>query len=524
MPLCALAQTAPSAAPAPIAGMVPTTATLAQVLALYKRGVDAGVAGPHTEHWTFSQNGLKGSFSEIYDGENFKVVVIDGPFTSSYGSVNSHAWRRNENGNTVLEHHDLHTLDQKSQTALDRAVAGKSTDGITVAGQTADGKAYVLEINPTGGRHLWDVIDATTGDTLKTIAVNEGQHWTTTYSDFRATGGVRRAWHVRGSDGKHADNDYDSQQTAFSPGLPEDPDALAIPTSRPTIVQFPAGKPIVSIPTHFAIKRVIVRVMVNGRGLDFQLDSGSSGIVLDTDTAKQLGLKTYGTRSQATVGAYTEHRALVPQMDIGDLKMSNVVVDVLPFNEQQDASTEIVGLLGYDFISGAVLHIDYHNSKVEAIYPDSFAQPAGAAVLPVELDDQVPQVVGGLGEATDSHFIIDTGADLTMVFGSFARAHPDAVKDTGDLEMVYGEFASSVKGVGGSFSVQPAEVKHFVVGPLQFDVWGLLVGKSPPSFEGDDGAGLIGQDFLAYFDVYLDYRDSTIYLAPNKDFHDAFHR
>jgi hypothetical protein len=524
MPICALAQATPSPAPPPIAGMVPTTATLAQVLALYKRGADAGVSGPHSEHWTFAQNGLKGSFSEIYDGENFKVDIVDGPFTSSYGSVNSHTWHQNENGNTVPEHKDLHTLDQQSQTALDQAAAGKSTDGISVAGQTADGRAYVLELKPANGRHIWDVIDATTGDILKSVAVYEGQNWTTTFSDFRTVGSVRRAWHVHGGDGTHADNDYDGQELTFVPGLPEDPDALAIPTSRPTVIQFPAGKPIVPIPTQFAIKSVIVRVMINGRGLDFELDSGSSGIVLDTDTAKQLGLKTYGTRSAATVGAYTEHRALVPEMSIGDLKMSNVVVDVLPFNEQADVSTKIVGLLGYDFISGAVLHIDYHNSKVEAIYPDSFDRPAGSATLPVDLDDQVPEVVGGLGTATDSHFIIDTGDDLTMVFGSFARAHPDAVKDTGDMEMTYGVFADSVEGVGGSFSVQPAEVKHFVVGPLQFDAWGLLVGKSPPSFEGDDGAGLIGQDFLAYFDVYLDYPDSTIYLTPNKDFADAFHR
>ena len=35
------------------------------------------------------------------------------------------------------------------------------------------------------------------------------------------------------------------------------------------------------------------------------------------------------------------------------------------------------------------------------------------------------------------------------------------------------------------------------------------------AFEGQDTDGLIGYDFLKFFTVYFDYRDSEIYLQPN---------
>ena len=42
--------------------------------------------------------------------------------------------------------------------------------------------------------------------------------------------------------------------------------------------------------------------------------------------------------------------------------------------------------------------------------------------------------------------------------------------------------------------------------------------QNDASFELEDYDGLIGQDFLRNFDVYLDYPHSTVYLVPNDRF------
>ncbi len=524
--LCApaAAQTpSPSPSPPPIAGLQPTTAKLPQVLKLYAAGEAAGKTDAYNVQWSFSESGLKGTTIGIYDGDNYRVDNISGPFSWAEGSNDGVQWYQNLNGYTIVQH-GLHKLDTVSDAALKDAVAGKPSPNVTVAGQLNDGKSYVLEVDPPNGRHRWITIDAANGNVTQIVEMVEGRKQTITYDDYRTVKGVTRAWHVHASDGRVV-NDYDAKMTAFVLAKPANPGIFAVPPDRRVVVQFPAGKTIVQLPAQVDEGRVIVRVVINGRGLDFQLDSGSSDIVLDTAVAQQLGLKSYGTRTGDTAGSYSAQRAMVPKMSIGDITMSHVAIVTLPFTRQQSVSTNVVGLLGYDFIAGAVVHIDYHDKKVEAIYPASFARPTGKlAFLPIVLDDRVPDIQGGAGGITDSHFILDTGDDLTMIFASFAKAHPDATKDNGKLEDVYGNFADSVRGVGGSFSVQPSSVKDFQVGPLKFNYWTLLVGHSPASFEGDDGAGLIGQDFLAYFDLYLDYPDSMVYLQPTKEFFRDFYK
>jgi hypothetical protein len=60
------------------------------------------------------------------------------------------------------------------------------------------------------------------------------------------------------------------------------------------------------------------------------------------------------------------------------------------------------------------------------------------------------------------------------------------------------------------------------LGGWSFPTWLFDVTQNAAAFEFEDYDGLIGQDFLRNFDVYLDYPNAKVYLVPNDRFYDRW--
>ena len=135
------------------------------------------------------------------------------------------------------------------------------------------------------------------------------------------------------------------------------------------------------------------------------------------------------------------------------------------------------------------------------------------------MDDGVPIVEVRIGEATAKNFVVDTGADRSMIFSGFAAAHPHDVSDQGlgeEMTAASPPFVDNISGVGGKVQVRPVQVSALSIGTIRLPDWLFEVSQNAPSFEGDDYDGLIGQDVLRNFDVYLDYAHQVLYSAPNE--------
>ena len=79
-------------------------------------------------------------------------------------------------------------------------------------------------------------------------------------------------------------------------------------------------------------------------------------------------------------------------------------------------------------------------------------------------------------------------------------------------------FINDFSGVGGTVDYRPLEVGPVVVSGWSFPKWLFEMTQNAASFELEDYDGLIGQDFLRNFDVYLDYPHDKVYLVPNDRF------
>jgi predicted aspartyl protease len=280
---------------------------------------------------------------------------------------------------------------------------------------------------------------------------------------------------------------------------------------------FPAGVDRVRLPARVVKDRIIVRVVVAGRGLDMLLDTGSSGIVLDRAVAAQLARSGTVDAVYALGSVVDVHRALLPQATIGPLLLRDTDILSTPFSVENDVHTRAVGLLGYDFIAHCVLRIDYADATVDAIRPDAFRPPPAARAVPLQFENDIPLVRVSVNGIEGERFVLDTGADMLTIFPRFAAAHPSAVHDAlsrTDASVAKGLHAV---GVGGEASQYPTVLEEARFGGERFaQIPSLVVRWMPLRIDGSELDGLVGNALLRRFVVYLDYPHRQVLLESNQ--------
>jgi predicted aspartyl protease len=448
----------------------------------------------------FTNDGLTGQNVTVVSGKDRRTDSTLGPFKTAEGTFHGQRWQQNENGETVLV-----------APEPVEATGDPTTTKVTHVSQPFE--AYVIAKLNVRGSGTKDYVDPATWRIVRHDIVRPTGTRTIAYDDFRTTAGYTRPWHSTHRDG-HPENDEEFRIQSIDGSAVSDAQ-LAIPPNRRTLVEFPAGISSVSLPVRLSHGKFIVRVNVGGRGLDFILDTGASGIVIDRDIAGQLGLQEYGSYSSAVnAGRFTGTSVVVPTMKVGPLTMHDVVVSTTPHVGIDDPGEyKVVGLLGFDFIDAVALKLDYESGSITAMTPEAFQAPTDPYTidLDVRLGTYRPAtsvvVNGELGE----RFVLDTGGvGGLMIFDYFQRRYPDAMVDEGSIRNTTLTF----HGVGGGFDAKPYKLRAIKIGQVTFTDFVAWAVASPASYSGNED-GLIGAGLLELFTVYTDYADGKMYLAPN---------
>ncbi len=507
---------APAEGPSDPPGLQPTSTTLAAVIASAKKAygratrTDAALA----EQWTTTDAGDVENGSSVTMGADYAITLTTAGLTRRYGEYKGRSWEQNENGIVTL----LEGVHGNARGSLDDTWRSAEVDGARLLGEVqSPGPAYVVETLSVRSRRMWLFFDKATALLDRVVLFYAGGQYTYDFSSYRSVGGVAEAERIHGANEK-GDDAFDTAVTSrtYSPSIASG--ALAIPANRSDLVAFPADRASVRLPARILDGRfIVVRVNINGRGLDFALDSGADGIVIERGVAEELGLRGVGdTRREGK--AKVQYHVVAPEIDVGDLHMRNVVIQSLPFDTEQEETTKVVGLLGFDFLAGAVLKVDYDHGTLDAFPASSFDPPAGAKPISVALDDQVPMISCQINDVTAKYLIVDTGADSLYVYSHFAIANfagsPDPRKNV--FKTVYFPFYKDIV-VGGLVQAAQFRAASFVLGEYYFGGPLLYVTWHASRFEDVlvDTDGIIGHSLLLYFDLYFDYPHARIYLVPN---------
>jgi hypothetical protein len=199
--------------------------------------------------------------------------------------------------------------------------------------------------------------------------------------------------------------------------------------------------------------------------------------------------------------------AFVDDLAVGEAHLRNVAVTALDFSDLgQYRDAKAVGLLGFDFVASAVVHIDYDRHAVSLTPFDAFRPPADAIQLPVKLGSLVPTFPVIIENHYVDGFVFDTAGGIPfMLTPGFHRRYPGVGTYLRGTELV---------GIGGRISAEWLLIRSIRIGPIDLKGYRGMLVSNDAAYPGLT-TGVLGSEFISNFNVDLDYVDATIYLTPN---------
>lgn len=422
-----------------------------------------------------------------------------GPLTYERGVLHGVHWEQNRNGITFT-YPGVH----EQRDAISEHAFRDPTDerDVRLVGDANAYNAYVVEVNPTGGRHDWLYIDKRTGYMVRKEWVQRRRRYVASYDDYHLVDGVPEPSRIRSVDSLGNEREQILVNRTFD--LTPDQDDLEMPPAR-HVVEFPDKQNGVRLPVRFVNGLAVVRVIVGRAGYDFLLDSGAAGIVIDPSIVEQQNLERFGQRVGATLGTFPESTTIVPQMTIGGVRMRNIVTRVVAVPFRVDDRTHIAGLLGFDFFAGCVVHVDLAKNLAEVVAPERFGRPADTAAVPLSLDDKTPAVRLRAGTGI-GRVVLDTGANRSVFETAFA--------ERGDFTPDRSAGTMHVRGMGGFANAESTRVPQIELGGIW--IREATADVSNVNFGTDDTDGIMGTDLLRSYDMWFDYRANVVYLRKAK--------
>jgi hypothetical protein len=504
----------------PPSGLTPATARLAYILAAHDKAVGTlPERDTVSESWAFVDSGLAGTEELQRDGTNYHSRIARGPFVEQYGQFEGKRWHQDANGFTSPS---TAVDDASFQAVRVLEDAADPKNDVSLAGITkAVHPAYVVSVKRPGSQHPeWIFYDRDSAQIVRIESISHNERrLVQTFDDFRTNGGVTGAWHVHDTDGR-PELDDDWHLTSIARGA-----AMA-----PSVFAQPATSPAGNVTTRAAIPSVflddgtiIVRVVIGGRGLDFEIDTAESDSVIDESVADELKLPTYGQTTRLSSGANVGYWTTIPEAQVGPATLKDFHVRAKRFTYAARHDTRVVGLLGYDFLANHVVHVDYVHHQIELLPVADFAadKPVdGGLEIPLAFDDGLPLVPMAFGDAIAEHAIIGSSMPFTIAMGSFYSAHQDQFEAMGKHQQSSVPFADS-NTVGRDVEFWLARTSALRFANANFANHPFL--GTALNYDGSQEIdAILGADFLSYYDLYYDFPRGRFFVKPNEWFFKTF--
>lgn len=286
----------------------------------------------------------------------------------------------------------------------------------------------------------------------------------------------------------------------------------------------PPSQTLTTVPFSLAAESVILIKGVfpgNTDTLNFILDTGSSGISLDSTTASALGLvpEESEVNIRGIAGVRKAEFLYHKQLQLNDL-----IIDSLNFhiNNYEFLSyvygVRIDGVIGYSLLSRYIVKINYDDQEIAICSQGPIKYPRGGHLLQPfirTLPVQTAQIRDH--RKIRSRFLFDIGAGLALVLSQ------DFETDSAVVRKKRKRFPIEAHGVGGKLGMEMTLVRDFRLGPYRFRKVPTMV------FEDEFNVtsypylgGLIGNQILKRFNLIINYQQREIHLKPNSLYREPF--
>jgi len=255
--------------------------------------------------------------------------------------------------------------------------------------------------------------------------------------------------------------------------------------------------------------------------LNFVLDTGSGGISLDSVTCAYYNLPTIpsdklvrGIAGVKYVSFANDHTLHLPGVTVSKLDFHINNYEIL----SAAYGMKIDGIIGYSFFRRYLVFLDYDKQEMKVYTPGTIKYPRGGYLLKPQFTT-LPMQNASIKDNTTitGKFYLDTGAGLCLLMSD------DFSRDSAVFKKRRKFYLTQAEGLGGKTDMQLSVVKSIKIGPYHF--------RNVPAYVLDDEygvtnypvlGGLIGNDIMRRFNVYINYPQQEIYIKPNNHFLDSF--
>jgi hypothetical protein len=277
---------------------------------------------------------------------------------------------------------------------------------------------------------------------------------------------------------------------------------------------FPLTKDVV-IPFEMANNHILLRVRVGqSPPMWFVLDTGDKYAVIDSQSAKNIGLSLGGEVDMIGVGSQHMTANYVTNSSysvVGLDGFAQPIVLALPLDglavHSGHASS---GIIGFDFLSKFVVEIDYDRKMLILHNRDQYQYRGDGEYLPLTFNHGHPNIPARITQAgrapIDGTFLIDVGDGGALTLNSPFVTQERLMDSSGTTAI-----RTTGYGVGGKFESPVGRIKQLEIGHFVIDkpVTAFSNAQSG-AFASTDVQGSIGADILRKFKVILDYAHNRV--------------
>jgi predicted aspartyl protease len=256
---------------------------------------------------------------------------------------------------------------------------------------------------------------------------------------------------------------------------------------------------------------IILPVTVNDLQHEkFILDIGSSNTLLTTEFANRQNINiTHYKEGVAAGGTVKVGLGTVKSIKVGDVRYENFEVGIT--DEVKKIATaigkpEVSGNLGYSFLKGHILNINYPDKKIRITTAENFTAPEGNKNKFVLANITKPVVVAEVyidGKGPFS-FILDTGASITSISNELANSLGLALTPGPEITAGGGKVKTSVTTLSEIKLGNDKEQNVTVLVAGYLEMLSKATGKKID--------GVLGYDFMKNYEITIDYVAGNLYL------------
>jgi hypothetical protein len=392
-----------------------------------------------------------------------------------------------------------------------------SFDGIEKVG-TSD--CYVITITNTINEDVKkDFYDTVNFFLVKSNDIRPDEEIHTTYTDYRDVHGVQHAF-------KETQEIFPIGQrvlitiSKYEINVPIASAVFEPPDFDVEDFHFTRGESAENIPFQFIEDHIFLLVNINGKERLWILDTGAGKTVIDAHFATELGLTLEGTMKGMGIGHIVDvSLTTLPAFSLDGLLIDEQKIAAIDVHQllKRLIDIDVVGILGYDFLSRVITKIDYAHNTISFYHPDKFDYTGTGTVVDAPLDDNmfvIPMAVDG---KYSGKWLLDVGATGLTFHYPFAADH-NLLALPGIDHIGFG--------AGGAF---PSRISQFdSIEIAGFTIENPLISipqeKGEGVFASKEKIGNIGNTLLRHFVLYLDYKNQQIILEKGDDFSTQFAR